>query len=59
MNWRVKSDVLDEGDGAGLLQDHFEKHFRDKLLNVSHIKYITCMHSFEAFLNRLFGNFMT
>ncbi len=48
MNWRVESGVLDEGDSAGLLQDSFENHFRDTFLNVTHIKYITCMHSFKA-----------
>ncbi len=42
--------MLDEGDSAGLLQDSFENHFRDMFLNVTHIKYITCMHSFKAAL---------
>ncbi len=50
MNWRVESGVLDEEDSAGLLQDSFEKRFRDMFLNVTHIKYITCMHSFKAAL---------
>ncbi len=42
--------VLDEWDHAGLLRDRFENHFRDMFLNVTHIKYITCMHSFKAAL---------
>ncbi len=50
MNWRVESGVLDEGDSAEALQDSFENHFRDMFLNVPHIKYITCMHSFKAAL---------
>ncbi len=50
MNWRVESGVLDEEDSAGLLQDSFENHFRDMFLNVTHIKYITCTHSFKAAL---------
>ncbi len=50
MSWRVESGVLDEGDSAGLFQDSFENHFIDVFLNVTHIKYITCMHSFKAAL---------
>ncbi len=50
MSGRVESGVLDEGDSAGLLQDSFENHFRDMFINVTHIKYITCMHSFKAAL---------
>ncbi len=42
--------VLDEGDSAGMLQDSFENHFIDMFLNVTHIKYITCTHSFKAAL---------
>ncbi len=30
--------MLDEGDSAALLQDTFENHFRDMLLNVTHLK---------------------
>ncbi len=32
MSWRVESSVLDERDSAGMLQDSFEKHFRDMFL---------------------------
>ncbi len=50
MSGRVESGVLDEEDRAGMLQDSFENHFRDMFLNVTHIKYMTCMHSFKAAL---------
>ncbi len=50
MSGRVESGVLDEGDSAGLLQDSFENHLIDMFLNVTHIKYITCTHSFKAAL---------
>ncbi len=50
MSWRVESGVLDEGDRAGLLQDSFENHLIDMFLNVTHIKYITCTHSFKVAL---------
>ncbi len=50
MSWRVESGMIDEGDSAGLLQDSFENHFIDMFLNVTHIKYITCTHSFKAAL---------
>ncbi len=39
---------VDEGDSVRMLS--FENHFRDMFLNVSHIKYITFMHSFKAAL---------
>ncbi len=41
------------GRQCGMLQDSFENHFRDMFLNVTHIKYITCTHSFKASFNRL------
>ncbi len=50
MSSRVESGVIDEWDSAGLLQDSFENHFIDMFLNVTHIKYITCTHSFKAAL---------
>ncbi len=37
------------GSGTGI-QDSFENNFRDMFLNVTHIKYITCMHKFKAAL---------
>ncbi len=32
MSWRVESSVIDEEDGARMLQDSFENHFRDMFL---------------------------
>ncbi len=37
MRGRVESGVLDEGDSAGVPQESFENHFRDMLLNMTHI----------------------
>ncbi len=37
----------------------FENHFRHMFLNVTRLKYITCMHSFKAALIAFFGNIMT
>ncbi len=50
MSVRVESGVLDEGDSDGVPQDTFENHFRDLFLNVTHLKYITNMHSFKVAL---------
>ncbi len=50
MSGQVESGVLDEGDSARMLQDSFENYFIDMLLNVTLIKYITCMHSFKVAL---------
>ncbi len=44
---------------VALLQHTFENYFRDMFLNLTHLKYITCMHSFKAALIAFFDNFMT